>query len=197
MNFVPRTTMSVSGAGFSGQSSKGATHAPPDAFVDRLYRSHARELRGFVGRHVGRQEAEDIVQDAYLHVIQKGTIAALDHPRAYLFRAAANLALDALRKAKRRRRYRDAEMGFLALAEAAVDPDAAPERGIEIRRCQRYLGELPAQCREIFCLGLIDGLTHAEIATRLGISTRTVDRYFAKAFDHLRRKLLLGTVPIE
>ena len=40
-----------------------------------LYQAHARELHGFARRHVGRQEAEDVVQDAYLHLLQRGTAA--------------------------------------------------------------------------------------------------------------------------
>jgi DNA-directed RNA polymerase specialized sigma24 family protein len=59
-----------------------------------LYEAHAGELHGFARRRAGRQEAEDVVQDAYLHLLQRGTAATLEHPRAYLFCIAANLAVD-------------------------------------------------------------------------------------------------------
>jgi DNA-directed RNA polymerase specialized sigma24 family protein len=39
-----------------------------------LYETYARELHGFARRRVGRQEAEDIVQDTYLH-LQRGVAA--------------------------------------------------------------------------------------------------------------------------
>jgi RNA polymerase sigma factor (sigma-70 family) len=154
------------------------------------YQSHARELHGFARRRVGRQEAEDVVQDAYLHLLQKGAAAALEHPRAYLFRIAANLAIDAIRKTKTRLRYADDEIEFLSFALANAAPEAAIERAFEIRRFQTCLAELPPRCSEVFLLNLIDGLTHAEIAKRLGISVRTVDRHIVKALDHLRRRLL-------
>ena len=46
-----------------------------------LYETYARELHGFARRRVGRQEAEDIVQDTYLHLLQRGTAGTLVRPR--------------------------------------------------------------------------------------------------------------------
>src|ERR1700730_15554026 len=65
--------------------------SPGDAALADLYQGHATELNGFARRRVGRQEAEDVVQDTYLHLLQRGTAATLEPPRAYLFRIAANL----------------------------------------------------------------------------------------------------------
>jgi DNA-directed RNA polymerase specialized sigma24 family protein len=65
-----------------------------NAALAGLYQAHADELHGFARRHVGRQEAEDVVQDTYLHLLQRGTAASLEQPRPYLFRIAANLAVD-------------------------------------------------------------------------------------------------------
>ena len=59
-----------------------------------LYETHARELQSFARRRVGRQEAEDIVQDTYLHLFQRGTAGTLERPRPCLYRIAANLAVD-------------------------------------------------------------------------------------------------------
>ncbi|MGH6800117.1 MAG: sigma factor [Methylocella sp.] len=38
-------------------------------------------MHGFARRRVRRQEAEDVVQEAYLHLLQHGTAATLEHPR--------------------------------------------------------------------------------------------------------------------
>jgi RNA polymerase sigma-70 factor (ECF subfamily) len=43
------------------------------------------------------------------------------------------------------------------------------------------LQELPAQCREAFLLNRLEGLTHSEIAERLGVSTKTVQRHIERA----------------
>ena len=57
---------------------------------------------------------------------------------------------------------------------------------MELRRLQASLRELPPLCRAAFLLNRIEDLTHAEIAARLGVSVRTIDRYMVKAWEHLR-----------
>lgn len=181
----------------SARTSTAVVHADVDSIVEHLYQTHAHVLHGFARRRVGRQEAEDVVQDAYLHLLQQGMIATLDHPRAYLFRIAANLAVDSIRKARTRLRYAEDPIEFPGSMEADATPEASLERALEIRRLQACVSELPARCREIFRLGLIEGLTHAEIAERLGVSVRTVDRHFVKAVAHVRRRISHGFRPPE
>ncbi|WP_051335425.1 RNA polymerase sigma factor [Methylocapsa acidiphila] len=160
-----------------------------DAALKSLYKAHAHELHGFARRRVGRQEAEDVVQDAYLHLLQRGMIAGLEHPRAYLFRIAANLAVDAARKTKTRSRYAEDEIEFLGLVANSASPEATVEGAMELRLFHASLSELPPLCRTAFLLNRVDELTHAEIAKRLGVSVRTIDRHMAKAVAHLRRRL--------
>jgi RNA polymerase sigma-19 factor, ECF subfamily len=157
-----------------------------NAALAGLYQAHARELHGFARRHVGRQEAEDVVQDTYLHLLQRGTAASLEQPRPYLFRIAANLAVDLARKTKVRLRYAGEGFALDCNAEAPASPEAAAGGAMELRRLQASLAALPPLCRDAFLLNRIDDLTHAEIARRLGVSERSIDRYMVKAWEHLR-----------
>jgi RNA polymerase sigma factor (sigma-70 family) len=161
----------------------------PERTFERLYQAHAGELHGFARRRVGRQDAEDVVQEAYLHLLETGASATLEQPRAYLFRIAANLAVDAARKIKTRSRYADDEALFLGFVEARVCPESEAIRALEMRRFHASLAELPPRCRDAFVLNQIEGRTRAEIATQLGLSVRTVDRHILRAFAHVRRKL--------
>jgi RNA polymerase sigma-70 factor (ECF subfamily) len=71
-------------------------------------------------------------------------------------------------------------------AEAPASPEAAAGGAMELRRLHASLCELPPLCRDAFLLNRIEDLTHAEIAARLGVSERTIDRYMVKAWEHLR-----------
>jgi len=114
------------------------------------------------------------------------TAATLEHPRAYLFRIAANLAVDLARKTKIRSRYAGENVDVDHFAEDTANPEAASEGAIQLRRLQAALSELPPLCRAAFLLNRIDGLTYAEIAERLGLSVRTIDRYMFRAWNHVR-----------
>ncbi|MGB6176304.1 MAG: sigma-70 family RNA polymerase sigma factor [Methylocella sp.] len=158
-----------------------------NAALAGLYQAHARELHEFARHRAGRQEAEDVVQDAYLHLLQRGTAATLEHPRPYLFRIAANLAVDLARKTNVRLRYAREGFALACNAEAPASPEAAAGGAMELRRLQASLAELPPLCRDAFLLNRIDELSHAEIAKRLGVSARTIDRHMVMAWKHLRR----------
>jgi RNA polymerase sigma factor (sigma-70 family) len=157
-----------------------------NAALAGLYQAHATELNGFARRRVGRQEAEDVVQDAYLHLLQRGTAATLEQPRAYLFRIAANLAVDFARKAKIRLRYAGETYDLDANAVAPANPEAATGAAMELARLHDSLAKLPPLCRDTFLLNRVEGMTHAEIAGRRGVSVRTIDRFMVRAWDHLR-----------
>jgi RNA polymerase sigma factor (sigma-70 family) len=126
------------------------------------------------------------VQDTYLHLLQRGTAASLEQPRPYLFRIAANLAVDMARKTKVRLRYAGEGFALACNAEAPASPEAAAGGAMELRRLQASLAELPPLCRDAFLLNRVEDLTHAEIAARLGVSVRTIDRHMVKAWEHLR-----------
>ena len=154
-----------------------------------LYETYAPELHGFARRRVGRQEAEDIVQDTYLHLLQRGTAATLEHPRPYLYRIAANLAVDFARKTRVRLRYLSEETEFFCSAEGPANLDGAGCAVLHLQRLKTTLAELPEICREAFLLNRVEGLSRIEIAQKFGVSVRTIDRHMVRALAHLREAL--------
>jgi DNA-directed RNA polymerase specialized sigma24 family protein len=65
----------------------------PD-FLETVARQYAGELQSFVQRRVGAQDAEDLLQNAYVRLLQHPDPASIDDPRAFLYRVSANLATD-------------------------------------------------------------------------------------------------------
>ena len=152
--------------------------------MDRLTRCFLEiraELVRFLTRRNGRAAAEDVAQDAWLKLHERGNTDSWQEPRAVLYTTAANLGTDLQRREAFADRLfvRDEEMP--EAASPAAGPEAQVQAESELNNVAAALEELPAQCREAFLLNRLEGLTHVEIAQRLGISTKTVQRHIERA----------------
>ena len=70
-------------------------------------------------------------------------------------------------------------------------PLAPVEEVVEMRSTlvallARGLPDLPAKCRQAFELSRFDGLTYDQIAARMGISTKRVEKHISPALSTLR-----------
>lgn len=154
-----------------------------------LFQRHERDLYASVARRVSATDAEDVVQDAYLHLLERGDLDSLREPRPYLFRTAHNRATDAWR----RTHARPIEVGEPRQANGVPDPAPGPEAvadgWLRLRSFLTALDELPEPLRHALVLNKYEGLTHAEIAARLGVSTKTVRRYLTRAVEYCAARL--------
>lgn len=132
--------------------------------------------------------AADLAQDLYLRLARvKAQLASSEDAQHYLMRMAVNAAIDHQRVESRR----------LELLEGIVDLFDAPNRSPEdealtddqIRRLDHGLRGLPGKCREMLFLSRVQGLTHAEIAKKMGVSRALVEKYVALALLHCRAQL--------
>src|SRR6202453_933427 len=153
--------------------------------VERLFREHnealIRFLRGRVGSH---NEAREVAQEAYVRLLSLDQPGAVSYLRAFLFKTAANIAID------RRRRHQNfdkvaARQLFMELTE-----NRTPERQLSGEQTLRHLGilieSMPPKCRESFVMNQIHGLDAATIARRLGITDSMVRKYVVRALLHCR-----------
>lgn len=165
-----------------------------------IYDQHRGELLRFLrARTRDPAESEDVVQELWIR-LQDLRPGPISNARAYLFQMANNLVLDRAR-ARRRRGARDqswTEQSYVLAPGTngevqTVDPAQTPEAYLveseEQRALEAAIAELPEGARRAFCLHKIDGLSHAEVAARLGISRSGVEKHIAVAMKNLRRLL--------
>lgn len=127
------------------------------------------------------EAAAEVAQDTWLRAATASSPA--QDPVGLLLHITRNLALDRLRQRAQ----------SLVVGEAwpePADPCASPEGIAADRQALRHLdaaiAALPPRCREAFLLARIEGLPHATIARRMGISARTVENHIAFAMLQLR-----------
>jgi RNA polymerase sigma factor (sigma-70 family) len=157
---------------------------------DSLFRKYAKDLRLFLTRRVASPEtAADLAQEAFYRLLRSDQAPDALDTRAYLFRIAANLAIDHNRHRRRQQTSTGEEQ---AIAEYA-DPQPSAERSAlsreELRVLEQAINTLPPRGREVFLLHKIDQLSYAEIAARLGIAKNTVVVHMVRSLAHCREAL--------
>jgi len=166
--------------------------------LKHLYALHRPELLRFLVARVGdRDEAEDVVQELWLK-LSSAHVGPVANGRGYLFRMAQNLVLDRLRERKRRerreRKWTAEETGLgpegMEVADGARNAEELLLERDEIARIASAIANLPEGARRAFRLHKIDGLSHGEVAERLGISKSGVEKHMAVAMKYLRRALM-------
>lgn len=175
-----------------GQSEAGTETSLPvqdrSEALAEIARNHHSALVRFLALRTGSAEdAKEIVQEAYAKLLaldRSGTISFLV---GYLWRIAANLAIDRGRQRAARSR----------LTEAALQPSTAfgpsTETVIELRQrlaiVERAISELPARCRQAFILRVVEGLRFAQVGREMGVSERMAKMHVARAMEYLQHCL--------
>lgn len=167
---------------------------PPQksAALAELFRQHAAELRGFLRFRRGAADAEDLVQESFVRLLQASATRVPDNPRAWLYRTVANLAADAHdHRLVRERVHVSVHVESAELVDEVADHRADPARQAEanqsLQKAWGALRHLPEPCRQAFLLNRLDGMSQRAIAVQLGISEKTVERYILRALEACQR----------
>lgn len=157
--------------------------------VAQLFLRYGRKLHNYLTSRINRSDVEDITQKTYLQLLQHPNPGEINNPQAYLFRTASNLAIDSIRRDNTRARHSDHETDTEALSSGHPGMEAIIDSKLKFKRFLSAIEELPEACRYAFILNRLEGLGHGEIAERLGISKKTVQRHILKALEHCQKRL--------
>ena len=127
-----------------------------------------------------RDEIHDLRQEVYARVYEAAAKSLPTQPKSFLFASARHLMTDRLRRS---RVVSIEPMGDFESLNVLVD-EVTPERWSSGRQTLKRLAEafdrLPPRCREVVWLRRVEELPQREVAMRLGISEKTVEKQIAK-----------------
>jgi len=145
-------------------------------------------LRRFVGRIVKSHDIDDILQETFIRSYAASGKSEIRHPRSFMLRTARNLALNHVTSAYSKRTqiedFSSSEVYFTG--ESLESEFESKERFLSFCRA---IQSLPAQCRRVFVLKKVYGLSQQEIAGYLGISASTVEKHVAKGLLMIRASM--------
>lgn len=154
-----------------------------NASIAELYLAHNSWLLSWLRKKLGCSlDAADLMQDTFSRLLQKDDINEIHEPRAYLTTIAHGLMVNHLRR-------RDIERAYLETLADTPEVEAPSPEDLNIvietlTKIDEMLDGLPAHVRNAFLWCQLEGLTHAQIATKLSVSVSSVRQYIAKALLH-------------
>ncbi|MFT4090092.1 MAG: sigma-70 family RNA polymerase sigma factor [Asticcacaulis sp.] len=157
----------------------------------KLYINHRRNLvkyaRGIVG---DTERAEDVVQDAWLHMDKAAGAVTFHHPLTYLYRVVRNLSIDRLRKAKREKAHFSETLDLVTpvIGDDAPSAETALIAEDEVRLVMDTLATLPERQRQAIIMYRLKGLKLREIAEQLGISVGLVHLLISEGLAECDRR---------
>lgn len=179
----------------------GAVLAPAvSETADRLFRQHSGWIYGYCLRLLrSPQDAEDALQATYLNAcrsLNAGVRPEVDS--AWLLRITRNICLTRLRSSRRRARYE--HVGDFALVEETLP--ALDRRAEDLIGLADALASLPEQQRQAILLREWQGLTHREVAQKLGLTQAAAEtlifrarRSLAAALESPAKRVRLRSLP--
>jgi len=165
-----------------------------------LVRRYGDSVLGYLVKMTGnREQAEDFFQETFKRVHEKAHTFRGERLKSWLFTIATHVAIDGLRKKKRRPAVSlsssigcpDGNCSELASITAADSCDPAQEAAVAEQKEQVRIAveELPTKQRATLVLAYYQQLSYPEVASALGCSTGTVKSHMSRALQTLARKL--------
>ena len=155
-----------------------------------IFKSYYAPVKSFLRKLVKSEaDAEDIAQDVFSQLWVKPEVwqgnAQIDR---YIYRMAKYQALNFLRDMARNcdNGLVDADISQLEKISdslSAVDPIIHEEANLLLRMA---LDKMPSKRREIFSMSRLEGMSHKEIASKSGLSIRTVESHIYAALASLK-----------
>ncbi len=154
-----------------------------------LFQAYAPRVKSYMMRQgADANTAEELAQETLLTVWRKANLYSGEKGSAttWIFTIARNLRIDRLRR----------ELTWVPLPEGhneEASTDALPDELVSEQerkvRVQQALSKLPADQHEVVTLSYIEGLSHSEIAERLGLPLGTVKSRMRLAYHKIRESI--------
>lgn len=151
-----------------------------------LYQSYGPRVKSYMMRRgADADTAEELAQETLLTVWRKASLYAGDKGSAttWIFTIARNLRIDRLR---REFAWQELPDGYDQIASEDALPDETVSSNEEQAKVRGALSALPDDQREAVILAYVDGLSHSEIAERLGLPLGTIKSRIRLAYQKIR-----------
>ncbi len=151
--------------------------------IKNMPRIFFRVRAALIRRGRSEQDADDLVQEAWIRLNCYEREQHVEQPEAFLMKTALNLSIDAFRShTTRGEEVLLEDVVLVDTRPSAEDVLLAKERLARLGVC---LSRLSEKTRDIFLAYRFEGMTYREIAQQHRLSISTVEKHIARATSQL------------
>lgn len=155
----------------------------------RFFMEHSLGLRNFLIAKFGdKDQAEDLVQDAFVKLWNNCGKVELGKAKSYLFTVAVNLGISIKRHEQVKFRHHDIIADY-SKGYTNETPEFEMESKEFMDKFKITIANLPERQREVFLLSRIEKKTYREIAEVSGVSVKAIEKLMGKALKRVRQEL--------
>ena len=161
--------------------------------IERMIREYGKDIYSFCIYLTGSRDlADDLYQQTFLTVIEKGDIDPDNNPRSYLLGIAVNLRNNQRRKLlfRRNREYLESDDVISNISDGNENMGDELERKERNKEIRKGVALLPEKLRQVVIMYYTEELPVAEIASILNISEGTVKSRLSNARKKLKERLI-------
>lgn len=166
--------------------------------ISQAFMEQQRPLKAFISRFIRRpQDIDDIAQETFVRAFlaeQKGDI---QHPKAYIYRVARNLAFETLTKKSTQLTSYIEDSCDQFLLQSGEDIEGSAIVMEKFGRVKTAIAEMPPQCQRVFIMHKVYGFKYREISQQLGISVSTVEKHIMTGLKKCRQSVKLQEQPSQ
>jgi len=147
---------------------------------------HFDAIRNYLYYRSGDAElATDLAQDVFMRIWEKQMVLEDGQTKGLLYKMASDSFVSHLRKLKVRKDYLES----MPLAFKTEPSESSMDYEVLKKQYEKILSALPEKQRVVFLMSRMNGLTYQEIAERLTISVKAVEKRMRNALGQLRSGL--------
>lgn len=156
---------------------------------------HYEELVDHIRRRFGdRGMAREVVHDVCVQLLERDEKGDVHTPLALLRKISHDTAVSRYRSERRRAAWVEAVAELPEVACAAATPVGRHEAEREFQALVEAIAALPPRCQAVFVMHKIHEIPQAQVAARLGISIKTVEKHLRLGLTACRERLGRGEV---
>lgn len=165
-----------------------------DDWFSREILVHERALLKFLMRvWPDKAEVDDLCQETYIRVYESAARDRPTQPRGFLFATARHLMTDKVRRGRIVSIEMRGNIDALNVLIDELSPEHRVNVGQDLWRLAQAFSSLPPNCRDILWMMKVEDITQSEIARRMGVPRKTVEKRALRGFRLLQEAYFGGT----